>query len=349
MKNLLLFFLSMAVCVDITTAQDKPVKEIQTSSDKKLRDDTTHISGWRFGGVVSLNVGQGSSRNWAAGAEEFSFSTASYVSLWGNLRSGRFRWFNTLDLGYALVNTSSQGVRKNDDKIDFYSKPGYDISKTISLATVVNFRSQFRAGFDYDYLDKEYKRKTSAFMAPAYLVIAPGIDWHPVSYFNLFFSPISVRMVFVTNDPNSTYFPDGVIPVSDGGGFELPLATLYGVDPGRKVRTELGGFLSANFNKEIFKNVKLKSRFDLYSNYLESLRFIATGPGQLEVTKTDPKPQNIDVLWTTVLALKVNKWLNVTYNFDLIYDDDVRQFGENKMSPATQFRSLLTVGVQVQF
>jgi hypothetical protein len=333
----------------IGIAQDKTVKEIQATSEKGIADDTAHKSGWKFGGVFSVNIGQGGSRNWAAGAEKFSFSTAAYLSVFANKKEGRFNWRNTLDLGYAFVNTTSLGNRKTDDKIDFFSKAGYDLSKTVSVAGVVSFRSQFYDGFDYNYLGKGYRRKTSGFMAPAYLIVAPGIDWHPTSYFSVFISPVSGRWVFVTNEPKSYYFPGGVIPAADGGGFEAPLSTYYGVDPARKVRAELGGFASVLFGKELIKNVIYKSRLDLYSNYLKTDRFTPIGPDQLAVTEGKAKPQNVDVYWTNLIVMKVNKFLNVTYNFDLIYDDDVRQFGENKTSAATQLRSLLAVGFAVKF
>ena len=325
-------------------AQDPPVKQIQTEAGRKSAKDTTF--GWRTGGVISINIGQGSSKNWAAGAEEFSFSTASTVGLFANLTREKFFWNNTLDLGYALVNTRSDGTKKTDDKIDLFSKLGRDLSDKFSLAGVINFRSQFAPGYDYDYLGKGVKRATSAFMAPAYLIVAPGIDWHPQPYFSIFFSPISVRMVIVTNDPKSYYYTNGVIPT---GGFETPRSVLYGVDPQRKVRTEMGAFLSANFNKEIIKNVSYKSRLDLYSNYLKSTEFTVTGPDQVQSTDVPAAPQNIDVFWSNLIAMKINTFLAVTYNFDLIYDDDIKQFGDNNTSPATQFRSLLAVGLSIKF
>lgn len=329
-------------------SQEPGVKEIQKQSEKGLAFDTAHKSGWKKGGVFTLNLGQGSSRNWAAGAEKFSFSTAAYLSVFANYRQGRFSWGNTLDLGYAMVNTTSLGNRKTDDKIDFYSKASHDLSKTFSLSGVVNFRTQFYDGFDYSYLGK-YKRKTSSFFAPAYLIVAPGVDWHPVPYLSIFVSPISTRTVIVTREPYSYYFPGGVIPPEDGGGFEAPLSTYYGVDPARKVRAEIGGFLSANFNKEVFKNIVYKSRLDLYSNYLSSYRFTPMGGEQLGIEKINAQPQHIDVFWTNLIVMKVNKFLNVTYNFDLIYDDDVRQFGDNKTSAAAQLRSLLAVGFSAKF
>jgi hypothetical protein len=153
----------------------------------------------------------------------------------------------------------------------------------------------------------------------------------------------------VTNNPNDYFFPNGVIPAADGGGFELPLAAGYGVNPDRKVRAEVGGFASINFAKELFKNVSYKSRMDLYANYLSTERFTAPGPGEVRVERNAAKPQNVDVFWTNLIVMKVNRFLNVNYNFDLIYDDDVRQFGDEKTSAAAQLRSLLAVGFSLTF
>jgi hypothetical protein len=47
--------------------------------------------------------------------------------------------------------------------------------------------------------------------------------------------------------------------------------------------------------------------------------------------------------------MKVNKLLGVTYNFDLIYDDDVRIFGPTGKAPRTQIKSLLSVGITAKF
>lgn len=332
-------------------AQDGSVQDMQNQATRSGKDDPDKKTNkaWKVGGNFSLNVGQGGSRNWAAGAEKFSLSIATYANLYANRKVGKWSWDNTLDLGYALVNTSSQGVRKNDDKIDLFSKFGRAISKTLSVSLVGNFRSQFNDGYDYNYLAKGYRRRTSGFMAPAYITIAPGIDWKPTSNFSVFLSPASARFVVVTREPKSYLFQAGIIPPADGGSFELPLSTFYGVDPARQVRFELGGFASINYNREIFKNVNYKTRIDLYSNYLKSYRFRATGPDQLQITNDGPNPQNVDVFWTNTFNMTVNKWLQVTYNFDLIYDDDVRQFGRNKTSAAAQLRSLLAVGLSAKF
>lgn len=342
-----LFFLSGILCLGISMqAQDKYLKEAQSTAQKSFAEDTTHKQGWKKGAVYSLGIGQGGSSNWAAGAEKFSFSLAANISLFANYKWDKVNWRNSLDMGYAFVNTTSQGVRKTDDKFDFYSKYGYDLTKKISASFVGNLRTQFTAGYDYDYLGEGLKRRTSGWFAPAYLILAPGFDYHPTPSFSLFFSPISSRSVFVTNDPKSYYYPNGAIP---GGGFETPLAVLYGVDPARKVRAEIGGFASMNFAKEVFKNVAYKTRLDLYSNYLKTYDFEVTGPDQLVVTKNGANPEKIDIFWTNLIAMKVNKFLSVNFSADIIYDDDVRQFGPNGTSAAMQFRSQLTIGLSGSF
>lgn len=352
MKKSLALIVILLACLS-GYAQDKSVKEMQSTSEKQLAEDTSHKSGWKRGALLSLGIGQGSSSNWAAGAETFSFSLSGNVSLFSNFKHNRVNWKNSLDLAYALVNTTSQGTRKTDDKIDLYSKGTYDLSAKVSVGFVGNFRTQFSSGFDYNYLGKGLERRTSDFLAPGMLILAPGFDWHPSSYFSVFVSPLSARFILVTNDPKSYYYRDGIIPDSVAtpatGPYESPLAILYGVDPARKVRAELGGFASANFSKDIAKNVAFKSRLDLYSNYLSNYRFAVSGPDQLTITKEKASPQKVDIFWTNQLVMKVNKFLNVSFGMDIIYDDDVRQFGTYNKSAATQFRSQLTVGFATRF
>ena len=337
MRQFLLVFFISATAITVK-AQDAAIKDIQNTAQKELPKDTAHKSGWKKGGLFSLNLGQGGSRNWAAGAEKFSFSTAVFVNLFANNIHGKWSWNNNLDLAYALVNTTSQGVRKNDDKIDFLSRVGYSLAPKLDVSGVLSFRTQFTDGYEYNYLGKGLQHRISGLFAPAYLTIAPGITWKPTSYFSVFISPISGRWVIVSNSPYSYLYQGGVAPT---GEIETPLATNYGVDPGQKVKIEMGAFLSANFNKEVMKNVVYISKLELYSNYLATRR--------VGETIKKARPQNVDVYWTNAFAMKVNKWLNVNYNFDLIYDDDTRQFGPNKNAAGVQLRSLLGVGFAAKF
>ena len=350
MKNyrIVLILLLMVTANVMVAAQDASLKEIKSKAERNFENDTTHISGWKKGASYTIGIGQGSSSNWAAGAETFSLSLSNYLAAFAHFREGRFTWRNTLDLGYALMNTTSLGTRKTDDKIDLFSKLGSDLNEKLSIGGVANFRTQFDKGLDYNYLGLGIQKPTSGFLAPAYAILAPGIDWHPNPYFSVFFSPIGARFVIVARRERDYYFENGIIPDSiktaNTPDFEVPLAVTYGVDPDKKIRTEVGGFASAKFGKEIFKNVVLNSRLDLYSNYLKTNRFDVIGPDQLRITKVGSSPEKVDVFWTNQLMMKINTFLNVSYNVDLIYDDDVRQFGPNGTSPAAQFRSMLTIG-----
>jgi hypothetical protein len=294
------------------------------AQDNKKEKKST--SPWKQGGFISVFGGQGGSRNWAAGSERFSFSFAAYLNLYANRTWGRNFWENSANIGYAMVNTSSQGVRKQDDKLDIYTKYGFTLNKPKwAVGFVANVRSQMTESFDYT---EEQPRVIGRFFAPAYVTFAPGFNFKVCDGFSIFGAPVAARWVIATNQPYSFNYQGGIKP---DGSEEVPLATLYGVDPQRKVRFEAGPYISALFNKKVFKNVNYSTRFDALSNFAEG------------------EPANVDLYWTNTIGMKVNNWLQVVYNFDIIYDDDVEMFGPLKSSPATQLRSMLGVGVMAKF
>ncbi len=51
---------------------------------------------------------------------------------------------------------------------------------------------------------------------------------------------------------------------------------------------------------------------------------------------------------TNIFTTKISKALAASWSVDLIYDDDVKLFGENKNSPGLQFKSLVGVGLSVK-
>jgi hypothetical protein len=83
-------------------------------------------TGWRLGGVYNLTVNQGALSNWSAGGDNSSISIATQLSAYALYKNGKHSWDNTLDMAYGLVNTTSLGTRKADDRIDLLSKYGYD-------------------------------------------------------------------------------------------------------------------------------------------------------------------------------------------------------------------------------
>lgn len=310
----------------ISLAQPNKQLVDQALTSKKIDADTSKKGNWKKGGTIVMNISQQTSSYWVGSTEDYSVNFGAAADLYLNYAKAKNTLDNTLKLNYAFQNNQSQGTRKTADFIDLYSKYGHIIndSGTLAFAVVANARTQFTNGYDYSY-PNGVKRRSSGFFAPATVLLTPGIDWRPSKNFSLFFSPAAAKWVLVTNRPYSYFYQGGVKP---DGTKEVPLAELYGVDPARKVDFQFGAFLSANFTKEILKNVTYTSRLDLYSNYLD-------------------KPGNIDIFWTSNLLFKVNKWLVITYQWNIAYDDNYRPSGKN--GPRTQFLGNLGIGVTGKF
>jgi hypothetical protein len=62
---------------------------------------------------------------------------------------------------------------------------------------------------------------------------------------------------------------------------------------------------------------------------------------------------NMDLFMTNQFNLRVNKFINVTYNLDLMYDHDIKQKNPNPFLPARahglQVLSTLGVGFNCKF
>ncbi len=162
----------------------------------------------------------------------------------------------------------------------------------------------------YNYND-DVKTLSSAFLSPAYVLFSPGLDYKPTSSLSIFVSPVTARWTIVMND-------------------SLSAQGQYGVDSFKHVNTEIGAFASINFLKEFNKYITYKSRLDLFSNYRHN-------------------PQNIDFYFTNVLNVKLSRIFSLTWSVDMIYDDDVRLFGDNGDGAAIQLKSLVGIGVLFRF
>lgn len=226
-------------------SQDPTVVDLRDQTNKVIKKpEFDSGKNWKKGGVFNLNVGQGSQKNWSAGGDDFSFTLNAYLGLHAFYKKDRISWDNTMDLNYAMINTTSLGTRKNDDRIDILSKVGYELTPKLSLSLLGNFHSQFSKGYAYN--SDGSKELLSNFMAPGYLIIGLGLDYKPTEGLSIFISPITSRWTFVNN--------------------EL-LGPEYGLKPGTKSKNEIGAFASVNYLKDITKTIKYNGRLDLFSNY----------------------------------------------------------------------------------
>lgn len=304
-------FTFIFVCIiKPVSAQDQIVTELKQVVARKI-DKPKLDSGevWKTGITFNLNVGQGSQNNWAAGGDAFSFSIGSSLGLLGMYKKDRYSWENTLDLNYGMVNTTSLGTRKNDDRIDLLSKLGYEMQPKLNLTGLFNFHSQFSKG--YNYINKDSKELLSDFMSPGYFLLSVGLDYKPAEGLSIFLSPVTARWTVVNND-------------------SLSAKGAYGVDSFAHVKTSFGAFASISYIKDITKTIKYEGRADLFSNY-------------------EHNPQNVDVMFKNRFTGKFSKILAVSLGLDLIYDDDVRLFGPENKSPGLQLKSIIGVGLSLKF
>lgn len=124
-------------------AQDETIKKLQKDAGRNIEKDPADTTDWTWkkGGTYNLNLLQGSLSNWAAGGDDFSLAVNTLLNLYTFYRNDKHSWDNTLDLNFGYVHTSSQGSRKNDDRVDLLSKYGYAVSSDWHLSTLFNFRT----------------------------------------------------------------------------------------------------------------------------------------------------------------------------------------------------------------
>lgn len=264
---------------------------------------------WTKQGVASVNMSQVSLSNWSAGGDP---SIAFDLSLNYNAdyEKDNHLWKNVLEMAYGLNKTDANGTRKTNDKIYLNSTYGYKIAPKWYVSAFVTYQSQFDKGYNYN---KDQKTYISQFMSPGYLSVGPGLTWKPKEWFSATFSPASWRGTFVLDNE-----------LSDQGAF--------GVDPGKKIKSEFGGNATLEFKKEILANMLLSSRLNLFTDYMGHA-------------------SHVDVNWDTQLNMKINKWFSANLTVNMIYDHDTKtkEADGTITGPKLQVKQVLGVGLSAHF
>ena len=312
MMRWIFLFLSLVSFTTLLCAQDIPVRTLPNDIFRSVQKDANDTTTWKWkrGGIINANLNQGSLSNWSAGGDDFSLSLNTHVNYSLFYRKTVHTWDNSFDFNFGLVQTTTLGSRKNDDRIDFLSKYGrkIDSSNKIFASTLFNFRSQLFDGRNYS--SKDVSELSSTLFSPAYIILSVGFDYKPKPTFSIFLSPLTNRTTLVTSD-------------------KLSAKGAYGVDTGKHTYNEVGAFSSINYFVNIKKYITYKGRLDLFSNYAHN-------------------PQNVDVYLTNLFSFKISKFLSASYSLDAIYDDDVNLVSKDN-SPGLQLRSLIGIGFTMPF
>jgi hypothetical protein len=271
-----------------------------------MAQEPADTSYWKTGGMGTLTFSQVAFYQWAAGGEN-SYSANAFLNLFANYKKENVVWDNTLGLGYGLLKQGPD-TKKSDDRIDLASQFGMKASDKWNYSALMGFKTQFGDGYNYP----DDSTKISDFFAPAYLTISLGMDYKPNDKFNVFISPFTGKMTFVSDDV-------------------LSAAGAFGVDPGKKFRAEFGGYVKIAYKQTIMQNVDFQAKLDLFSNYLKN-------------------PGNIDVNAEFLISMKINEYLAATFNTLFIYDDDVKLLqNDGSSGPGTQVKEVFGVGLSYKF
>lgn len=263
-------------------------------------------SKWKKKMIFNLNLNQAAfSSNWKAGGIN-SIGLNTNFSYKANYADDKQSWDNELGFTYGFVKNSGQGFRKTLDRFFLDTKYGRKITTKWDVFTSFNFASQFYKGFKYETVaGDEEASLISDFLAPAFVTVAVGFEYHPVNYFKVRISPLAPRLTLLRNNNGRFDAVDSVAP--------------YGVEVGEDTRFEWLAFqLTADFDKDIAKNLNLKFKYLMFANY-ETL-----------------ESKTIDHRLDLMINAKVNRFIAVSVGGILLYDYD--------QDPDVQFSQAFNIG-----
>src|SRR5690606_26865587 len=221
---------------------------------------------------------------------------------------GAFKQKHDARLAFGLLKQDSLDVRKAEDVIRYGVAVQYRGWGVLRPTLSLDARTQFAPGYDYAPEAEEYptlpvvpgeRVKVSDFAAPAYLTQSLGLTYDPDRWY-------SARLGFGVKET--------VV------GIER-LRPVYGNAPDQAVRVQAGLDAEARIERELVRNVFLKSRLGVFAAFNE-------------LGNEAP-----DTLFENTLTMKVNDLLNVSLEVATLFDRDV--------SAEVQVKEVLAVGVSV--
>ncbi len=278
---------------------------------------------WKFVGRVYSGFTQTYMNEfWSKGGVK-SASTMTTFNYDANYSKGKMKWENGVDmkLGFIYyIDENPNALRdwhKNTDNIELNSRFGYSAINNWYYSAEANFKTQFALG----YSNNVAENPNSGFMSPAHLTFSAGLDYKPNNSFSLFVSPLSLRTTYVLN-------PD--IPVGR-----------FGLSEGETRRSRLGMTGRVNYSKEIFSNVSIRTRNNLFINF-------GRKDGELQTFKFP------DIDSETTIDLKLTRYISTQINLHFIYDKELTSTwtDENEVEQSgtrLQFKEYLTFGLSYRF
>lgn len=275
------------------------------------------LKSWKTGATINTNFTNTGLVNWQGGGQNALTLTGIFTA-YANYVKDKNQWSNLLEMGYGVTRLGGDGapvkLRKSEDRFVFTTKYSRALNKHWGFAALGDFRTQFDKGYKYDVKSKAPDGSEiladefiSNLLAPAFAVGSIGFEYKKGDVFYAMVSPVTSKVTIV-NDKT----------LSDAGA--------YGVKAGKKMRSEFGAYLNTAFKYKVMDNITYQTNLNLFMNY-----------------KT---PKLIDVFWDNAILMSVNKLIQVSFNTNLIYDDDIKILDKSgKTGPKIQFKHVLAVGL----
>lgn len=265
--------------------------------------DTSRVV-WKKSLSTRLSATQAAFSNWAEGGLN---ALALSGALNGTFERVSPAWRQHYDVRLTLgvVKQDTLEVRKAEDLIRLAASLQYRGDGFFSLfnpTMSADLRTQFAPGYNYNKNPLGDGRsppvKVSDLFSPAILNQAMGLTYQADGWFRQRLG-IGAKETIVLIQR---------------------LRKLYGLEPDQTVRFEVGVESRTEVDRELFKNVRLKSRLGLFAAF--------------------NKPDLPDMLWENLLEMQVNSWLGTSLEVVALYDRDV--------SNEVQLKEVFSLGVTIK-
>jgi len=384
MKNRILIAL-LFVCTLSAFGQSKTdLKDALKPQEIKINDTMNH--NWKYGGFLGVNFGQVALVNWAAGGQN-SIAIQANANGFLTYEHKHLLWDNQLTFSLGGIAqgrvrqpsaTNKYPFRKNVDILQITSRVGYIIDKKKHwMATfLTDLKTSLLDGFDYSGYDagtSPQRQLSSTPFSPSNLLLSLGINYKPTSFFSLYLSPVTAKLTMM--DANTLLAQND----TSSDKYGKVDRTRYGLDNGTTFHASIGAYLRMDFQKDLWKNINLKTALELFQSYTdkhvldgivqsELATIYAAYPNENPATGGVPSAGtknlinhlyydnrgNTYVNWLTNITFKVNKYITASLETQLLYDQTVAvphllPNGSTYLGRGTQFREAFTLGFGFKF
>ena len=293
-----------------TSVEDFLWKQQMVEMPKNKLDISQQKRKWRYGGKISALVSQSYiSPNWYTGGTG-NVSILGDVSAYVNYTNHKNLQFdNTLEWKAGFNSSFSDSLRFLSTNEDIFK-----INSKLGLKAFRNFYYTLSAEFSTPlfntFVPNTRELSTSTF-SPIRTYIGLGLDFKYKTILSLMVSPFSYKLTYVMN-------------TSKAEGVESTIADKFNIPEGKNILHAFGSRLELNFAYVFSKELKLNSKFYLYTDY-----------------------KNVELDWEITGNFIVTHFLTIQLSLHPRYDSSL-VLAEGQKS-RFQFREFTSLGFLYQF